>query len=264
MEARRERLNKIMHTVRIYGTATVRELSEKLKVSHMTIRRDLNLLVQENVLRFIHGGVAIGAVNRGSGLKAKENEPHYSLRDEESVMIDEKKRIARFAASLIEAGDIIIVDGGSTTGFMSDFISDDISLTVICYALNILTGIRNKKNCKIIFPGGYFHEDTLVFESPESIEFIKRQRANKAFISARAVNATLGVTTGLPYEVAIKKAVLGSSLIKILLVDSSKFGRVRATYFADLKDFDVIITDTGIPDEYMRVIQDLGIAINII
>jgi len=102
-----------------------------------------------------------------------------------------------------------------------------------------------------------------MFESPESLEMIRNFRATKAFVSASGVNSQFGVTCMNSYERETKKAVLLSSLRKILLVDSSKFGVIRSDYFARLSDFDEIVTDAGIPSEYSELIKDLGIVLRI-
>jgi DeoR family deoxyribose operon repressor len=124
--------------------------------------------------------------------------------------------------------------------------------------------VYENKNWKLVFPGGYFHTNTLMFESPEGIEIIKRIRANKAFISAAGVSEKLGVTCATDYEKETKKAIIDSSDVKILLIDSTKFGKVKISHFADLTDFDIIITDIGIPKKFVEIIKSLGIKLYII
>ena len=127
--------------------------------------------------------------------------------------------------------------------------------------LNILLKIHEKENWEIIFTGGRFHRNTLMFESPEVVELIKKMRINKAFISAAGIDEKLGVTCANHYEVETKRAVMQSSDTKILLSDSSKFGKVKIAYFADLKDFDLVITDTGLDPYYQDMIKDLGLSL---
>jgi len=103
-----------------------------------------------------------------------------------------------------------------------------------------------------------------VFESPEAVEMIGRFRANKAFISASGVSERLGVTCTNTYEIEVKKASIRSSLGRILLVDSSKFGTIQAAYFADLREFTSVITDAGIPEDYAEHIRGLGIDLHIV
>jgi DeoR family deoxyribose operon repressor len=103
-----------------------------------------------------------------------------------------------------------------------------------------------------------------MLESPEGIEMIKRIRANKSFISAAGVSEKLGVTCATAYEKETKRAVIESSDKKILLVDSTKFGKIKISHFADLTDFDIIITDIGISKEFVNIIKNIGIKLYIV
>lgn len=225
----------------------------------MTIRRDLNLLSQDNLVELIPGG----AILRPTG-EPEQDEEKYLITHEETRKIREKMRIGQKAASMIEPNDTIIIDVGSTTEYLAKFMREDIAVTILCFALNILVEIYRKKNCNPIFSGGYFHENTLMFESQEGLSLIRRTRADKAFISAAGVHAELGVTCANPYEIETKKSVLGSSKTKILLTDSSKFGKTKIAYFADLNEFDMVITDSEITDEYREAIKGLGIGLVIV
>jgi DeoR family deoxyribose operon repressor len=165
---------------------------------------------------------------------------------------------------MIEPNDTISLDVGSTTEYIAKFIREDVPVTVLCFTLNVLTEIYRKKNCSPIFTGGHFHDNSLMFESPEGIALIKRTRIDKGFIAAAGVHDGLGVTCANPYEIETKKAAFASSKTKILVADSTKFGRTRVAYFADLKDFDIVITDNEIPDYYRSVIENLGIELIVV
>ena len=103
-----------------------------------------------------------------------------------------------------------------------------------------------------------------MFESPEGIDLIRKTRATKAFVSAAGVHETLGVTCSNNYEVLTKNAILSSSVEKILLVDSEKFGIVKSAYFADLNTFTTIITDSGVSDEWKARIKEMKIQLIIV
>ena len=147
---------------------------------------------------------------------------------------------------------------------MAKSIPDTLQLTVLCWALNILVEVHRREKCSLIFAGGSLHENSLVFESPEAVDLISRYRANKAFISASGVSEKLGVTCTNTYEIELKKASIRSSLARILLVDSSKFGKIQAAYFADLPEFSSVVTDTGISQEYAEHIRGMGISLHIV
>jgi len=251
-----QRIKDIINIIRLKNVVNIKELTKKLHVSEMTIRRDLDLLSQDNIVELIPGG----AIFKPS-VDLERDEEKYFITHEETRRIREKMRIGQKAASLFEPNDTIIIDVGSTTEYLAKFMREDIPITILCFALNILVEVYRKRNCNPIFAGGYYHENTLMFESPEGINLISRTRADKAFVSAAGVHAELGVTCANPYELETKKAILSSSKTKILLVDSSKFGKTKIAYFADLHDFDMVITDTEIPPEYSTIIKNLDIAL---
>jgi len=257
MDRQKARLSKIFNTIKINNAATIRELATLLEVSEMTIRRDLSVLATDNMVKLIHGGAVLNPASfAGNG-----SEDKYSLSDQGRQRQAEKMRIAQKAVSLLEPNDVVILDLGTTTEYLAKAIPDNLPITVLCYALNTLLAVYRKNACRLIFAGGYFHENTLMFESKEGLRLISAIRANKAFMAASGVSRDLGVTTPDHHEMEAKSAAMKSSLTKILCVDSSKFGRISATYFADLSSFNVVITDTGIPAEYEGIIRDAGITL---
>lgn len=255
---RDERVNAIMQTLQICKASSVQELSEQLKVSHMTIRRDLVSLIKSERVKVLHGSVILHP--RSS---ARVDESYYSLIAAGAKNPDQKRRIGQLAASLIEPDDTLIIDAGSTTEYLGKYLPENISYTVLSYALNVVSETVRRRNCQSIFSGGVFHENTLMFESPEGLATIRRFRATKAFISAAGANHPFGVTCLNSYESATKKAVILSAMRKILLVDSSKFGIIRSDFFAELSDFNEIITDSEISEEYLEIINGLGITLRI-
>jgi len=259
MIGKNNRVNYLLNRLSIDGFSSIKELSKKLEVSEMTIRRDLLELSKSNIVTLIPGGAILK-----KNLPMDKDEEKYLIQAAESLMLEEKIKISRKAASLIEPNDVIVIDTGSTTENLPKFIPENMPLTVICYALNVLFNVYENKNWKLIFPGGYFHGDTLMLESPEGIEMIKRIRANKSFISAAGVSEKLGVTCATAYEKETKRAVIESSDIKILLVDSSKFGKIKISHFADLTDFNIVITDSGISKECEEIVKNIGIKLYIV
>ena len=103
-----------------------------------------------------------------------------------------------------------------------------------------------------------------MFESSEGINIIKEHRATKYFFSASGIHEHLGMTCSYAFEVLTKRAGLASSVCKILLADSSKFGIITTSYFAKLNEADIIITDTGISGEWKKTIEDMGIELYIV
>lgn len=248
---KKERMEQIRAFVQNKKTSTIQEIADHLQVSHMTVRRDLNALPASDPLKIIHGGV----IYRHEDVE--QHTDRYNLHLAKTVMFEEKMRIAQKAVSLIESGDIIIIDAGSTGEFIATLLPEDIPLTVICYALNIATVISSKKNCTLIVTGGYFHQGSMVLESNEGLALLKQNRANKTFITASGVNYELGVTCSNFFERTTKQTALASASTRILVADSSKFGMVKTGHYADIKDFDIIITDSSVKEEHIAPMRAL-------
>ena len=254
MSKKLQRANKIIDILKEKNGATVKELALTLGVSEMTIRRDLEILKCNNIINNVYGAAIYNPLNNIEKL-----ESFYNIENETIKHENEKIEIGKAAASLINEDDIVIIDTGTTTEKLAEFLDNNINISILIYNTNILMALSKKKNIKLIFSGGYFHPNTMMFESPEGISLIEKTRATKVFVSAAGVHENLGVTCSNSYEVLTKKAIIKSSLEKILLVDSKKFGIVKSSYFAELKDFDTIITDNKINETWRKKINDLGI-----
>ncbi|HHT88037.1 MAG TPA: DeoR/GlpR transcriptional regulator [Clostridiales bacterium] len=234
--------------------ASIKELATVFGVSEMTIRRDLTFLENKKKIKLVHGAAIF--INDD---KITLGEADYDLHIESVKQSMEKLKIGQFAASLIEPNDTIIIDTGTTTEQIAHYLPTDIPITVLCYNMNTLLAISNKPNINIILAGGYYYKNTQLFQSPEGVRMIRRIRANKAFLSASGVNQKLGVTCVEQIEVETKAAAISSSLSRILVCDSSKFDKIGPSYFAQINEFDAIITDSNIPDDWIEFLNESNI-----
>ncbi|MEG2086622.1 MAG: DeoR/GlpR family DNA-binding transcription regulator [Angelakisella sp.] len=251
MNKKEERLSRLTDIIKARHYVHVKELAALLGVSEMTIRRDIALLQQNSVMENVNGNIVC-------------NPLEYSLTAEAEKQNAQKDEIGRFAASLIEPDDIIILDTGSTTEKIARYIPDNFGISALCYNVNILMELRRKAGVELLFSGGRYHGNTQMFECAEGIEFIRGIRAQKVFVSAAGVHSTLGITCVNSYEVPTKRAILASSLQRILVADSQKFEVVRPAYFCQLADIDVIVTDAGLPQEWRDRIAQLDITLHIV
>jgi DeoR family transcriptional regulator, deoxyribose operon repressor len=259
MSKKTDRMNRLIDIIKSKNGASVKELAVLLDVSEMTIRRDLEVLEQNHVVNNVYG-----AAIYNPSYKQEVPESTYELTHALTTQDIEKRKIGAFAASLIEPGDIVVIDTGSTTEMLAQNIDDHLEATILCYNANILNSLRLKENLSLMFSGGKYHSKTQMTESQEGINLINSMRFTKAFISAAGVHHNLGVTCVYHYELPTKKAIMQSSLQKILLLDSSKFDLVKPAYFANITDFDVVITDNLIPDEWKEEIERLNIKLYIV
>lgn len=254
MDKKTNRILEITQILQQRNGASVKELAAGLDVSEMTIRRDLELLSQAGVVSLVHGAAIY---NSESDLSALQQ--HYLVPQERAVHTSEKDRIGKAAAALVNPRDTIILDIGTTTEKVARYIPLRSEIAVLCFTVNTMVEVQKREVDKLLFGGGVFHPGTQLFESPETVALIRRTRANKLFLSAAGISDEFGLTCVNQYEVAIKQASIDSSLEKILLATSFKFGRIRSSHFADFDQLDVIITDNGLSEEWREIIQKKNI-----
>ena len=253
------RLNELIDLLRIEKKVPVKELGQRFNVTEMTIRRDIEILQSSNIVNLIHGIVFLNESHASS-----DDSLDYLVIQQQSIHDDEKERIAKFAAKMVEPGDSIIVDIGTTTSKLIKFLPTNYPITLICFTVNSLVEALKKNFEKLMFSGGIYHPGNQVFESDETITFLENIRSSKVFMSAAGVCENLGITCINQNEVLLKKTSIKNAMVKILLVDSSKFKVVKNAYFADLSDFDVIVTDNGITDEWIDIIDSFKIKLYIV
>lgn len=248
------RLDKIIKMLMAQNGITVKEFSENLDVSEITIRRDLLELENAGKIRLVNG-VAIYCASR----TVRPIYPAYDLEYECTVFQKKKERIGKKAASLIAENDIIALDCGSTVEYLAQNLPDDRRFTLLTGSMNVLRHASGHPDCNVLCTGGYLHPSTQLFTSPEGISLIQHTSINKAFFSASSIADNLNATCIAAYEVDFKSAILSKSQQNILLVDSSKFGKSFFRSFARLSDFDTIITDDELSPKWRDQIQSIGI-----
>jgi DeoR family deoxyribose operon repressor len=232
---RDERLERLAAMVAKQSVLKLRAVANDLGVSEMTIRRD----VIESGGRFAClGGHVVGAQNDVAG-------SDYVLEEENDHHAAAKIAACAKAAKLIEEDDTIFIDCGTTTPRLASLIPHDLRLTAICYSLNVADILSRRPNTRLILLGGLFHPAAASFSGEAALEQLQRISINKAFISAGGVHETRGVTCSHFHEVPVKQAAISRAVEAHLVVDASKFGKVRAAHFADIPAFTSIISDQG-------------------
>ena len=255
MEKLDNRREKIVSLLKSTSMLSINALSEMLRVSTMTIRRDLELLAEQNLVQIYHGG----AIYNPHFLEKAANPNDYYLQQQTMVHKDEKMAIAVKAAELILPQETIMLDTGSTNFYLSQILPENQNLTIIAWSLNIIEELIRKPQNNILIQGGVYHSETQMFENNQGMDIIKNSRASKAFISARGLHSNLGITCPYHYEVETKRSAIKYSMESILLLDSSKFAKVCTAHLAEITEFHTIITDSGIPPDYEECIRNAGV-----
>ena len=248
-----ERSNLIVELLTNRQIASISELAATCGVSEITVRRDLKKLQADGTVA-VHGGVA--SLNLAAGRVPIGDK--YFVAQQAQQQRDEKTRIARAAAGYLRESETIVIDMGSTPYFFARAIPPDLPLTVVCYSLNTFIELHERRQFTIYFAGGLFDPDSLICEGPEGLRALAGTRAHRAFITGSGFDERLGLTTSNFNEQRLKQTALEVAATRYLLLDSSKFGVVKAAHVANLDAFDVVITDSGISEHYANLIRGAG------
>lgn len=243
-----ERRMAILSELRLMRKVSVNELSEKFSVSTATVRSDLAELEAQGLLKRTHGG-AIPVYGTSFELTSTEKERMHK---------NEKLAIAAYAAKCVEDGDTIAVDSGSTMRFFAEMLSEKKKLTVVTYDLRIAGVFDAFDGAKVILAGGVLRKGFYSCVGEFTTDILKKLNVDKAFIATNAIGKNGKLSTPDPLQAEVKKSMLETGTQKYLLADGSKFGATSLVNFADVKDFDCIITDCSAPDYAIKDIKESG------
>ncbi|OTP12240.1 DeoR family transcriptional regulator, lactose phosphotransferase system repressor [Enterococcus sp. 10A9_DIV0425] len=229
---KRERLLTISEMVNKKGILTVNEIMDQLKVSDMTVRRDLDELEKSGKLLRVHGGAQSLTYTLDQELSHTEK----------SVMqIEEKQQIAAAAARLINDGDTIFLGPGTTIELLASFLIQR-RLRIITNNYAVFEVLAQAEIPEILLIGGDFRKNTGAFVGPITNENLRKLKFTKAFISSNGVHNE-AISTYSTEEGEAQQIALNNSKTKYLLVDNQKFNRDDFYVFYNLHDLDLLITD---------------------
>jgi DeoR family deoxyribose operon repressor len=237
MMQKSDRVRALAKALDDQGVIHLREAVSLLGVSEMTVRRDV--AANPDLFTYLGGHIVNAAKLPASGGSA------YVIETEEEHFAQAKAQACASAARLIAANDTVFVDCGTTLASIGRYIPRELNVTVICYSLNVAEAVRRMDNIRLILLGGVYVPSSDSFTGNESLEALRHIGINKALISAGGVDEARGVSCWNFHEVPIKQAAMVSAVERHLVVDSSKFGQVRAVRFAQIGDFDSVISEQG-------------------
>ncbi len=231
------------------GAASVARLAELFSVSEMTIRRDLTWLEARSQVRRIHGG-AIVTVNDHSERPFTERAVAYNK---------QKQSIGAVAAHLVEDGDRIILDAGTTTREVARHLLNRRDLTVITNALPVAQELAEAPDINVIILGGVLKQEELCTVGPMVIRELARLSVNKLFLSAAGFDPERGLTDPDLQEADVKEAMILTADRVFLVADSSKWRRVALARIAPLARIEALITDEGLTAAARVALKSAGI-----
>ena len=169
--------------------------------------------------------------------------------------IDEKERIGRLAAALIEPGDSVMLDSGTTTQQIANFIPDNDEITVVTNDFGVLSALVQKQHIKIVMLGGEFRRKNMAFYGTQTVAALNDLRFDKLFLGVDGFDIEGGITTHHEPEALLNRKMVATARRVIAVTDSSKFAKVCLHRIIDIHEINDLITDTNAPD-YIREAAD--------
>lgn len=228
-----ERQQMIVELVKKKKKVTVPELSDYFKVSSATIRNDLRELENARLLIRTHGGAIINT-------KASFE---LTTRHKEVQNLDEKRIIAELAKELVEDGDAIIMDTGTTTFEFAKRLNEKRNITAVVNDLEIARLLEDFPGVNVVFLGGSIRKHFHCTVGPAGIRMLSELTVDKAFLGVNGLSLAKGATTPDVNHAETKKAMIAAANKVILLCDSSKIGKNSFAQFAKVHELDMVITD---------------------
>lgn len=257
-----ERRSKIQALLFQKTTVSITELAEMFGTSDMTIRRDLDELEGRGVCQRIHGGAV--------ALRFMEyrNPVYPSYWQRERCQVKEKVAIGRAAAALVQPGEVVTIDTGSTAAYMAHALRSADSCTVITNSIRVLDQLHDATHIALICPGGTLSvEDRnasggdLAFVGPVAVASLRNFRPKKAFITTSGITVAEGIFNASLFQAEIKRTMIEIADEVILITDHTKFGQGHGFLVSAPAAFSKIITDTQTPPEDVQALRAVGIEV---
>lgn len=246
-----ERQDRIVAELNVDAALRVSDLAKRFTVTTETIRRDLDFLAERGLIARTYGGAA----------SARGGEPSFNERDRHRVV--ERRRVAECAASLVEPGDVLMIDAGSTTThFARRLAVDGDALTVFTNSVGVATALGSNSRIRVVLcPGDYDpHEGGVC--GPETQAFLGRFHATKCFIGASGVTAE-GVSDANTDAAWVKRVMIERSERGLLLIDASKFGLSAVDRVCSLDQLGDLVCDARPDKQIAQALRRGGVSVHV-
>ncbi|GGB21534.1 DeoR/GlpR family DNA-binding transcription regulator [Allosediminivita pacifica] len=229
-----ERRQQILLELRLKPHVRVSELASQFSVTTETIRRDMEQLSREGLLRRAHGGASPAAPG-----------VHRDMDERRLERVAERERLGRFAASLITDGATIMIDSGTTTMELARALAfAERRVTAITNSLQVAMMLGQSPVARVLLaPGTYIREEAATV-GPEACEYLSGYNVDACFLGAAGLDEA-GATEAVEGFDAIKRAMMRQSTMRHFLIDSSKFGRTYLSRVARCDEIGALVTDSA-------------------
>ena len=251
MEKLLPRQDEILKELNEKGYVLVQDLCEKLNVSSVTIRKDLNYLESLGLLFRNHGGAS----------KQVRYAYEKNVGEKESINVEAKQVIAKAALSLIQENDCIILASGTTMHYLARMLVNFGPLTVLTSSLRVAIELCNNPNINIIQLGGEVRKSSTSIVGSISEGILKQFSCNKLFLGVDGIDTEFGISTSNAAEAHLNQIMMECADQTVILADSSKLNKKGFGKIAALDQVDYLITDSGICAEDRAGLEEVGVKV---
>jgi DeoR family transcriptional regulator of aga operon len=243
------RRDEIVRLITNTRKVTVDELTKLFNVSSVTIRNDLSYLDEKGILHKSYGGALI-----------RDNVVlDESIFEKEKIHSAEKNRIGIAAAKMINDGDSIIIDSGTTTSAIVKHIKNRKNLTVLTNAINIASELAGVADIEVVLTGGKLRKKSFSLVGPQAESMLQEFYVDKVFLGVDGFDFKFGLTTPNYLEAQLNRLMVKVSKQVIAVADSSKFDRKSLCLITKPYSIDVVITDKNITSDNVANLKEIGI-----
>ena len=250
------RLTEILTSLQRDGSVSVEQLSERLEISVVTVRRDLDLLEQKGLLRRTHGGAV--------SIEPLFYEPFKNDRSFQAQVerfAQEKRRIGRAAAGLIGRGETIALTPGTTTSEVIRGLPLNHDITVVTNTVNVAMELSKRKDLKIFVTGGHLRGDWFSLVGPTAVNSLSQLLITTAFIGADGLDVKWGASCFSPDEAHLNSVMVKHSRRRVAVVDHSKFSVVAGWRICPTTDLNVFLINDAATTESVEPFEKAGIKV---
>ncbi|MDO5552160.1 MAG: DeoR/GlpR family DNA-binding transcription regulator [Planctomycetia bacterium] len=248
-----ERKQLIIEAVNEYEKTTVTDLCERFSVSPGTIRNDLRELEEGGFLKRTHGGAI--------SIKKVTYEPNTYEKEVERVR--EKVAIARVAATIVQPGDSIALDTGTTTFELAKLIANVPDLTIVTNDLQIASYLEEHSEAVVLITGGRIRKNFHCTLGQSVLDMIQNINVDKLFLATNGMSIAKGLSSPNLDTANVKSALIKSASQVILVADSDKIEKNYFVRFAMLNELDMLITDSGADREFLDAVEKARVEVRV-
>ncbi len=245
---RLERINNMEQYILTQGTVSLEDLAGHFQVSVNTVRRDLNELLERGHIRKVYGGVS-----------AKTENAPLPMSVRSFCNSSAKEEIGRMAATLVDDGDTVFLDSGSTVVCMIPHLAQKHKITIVTHSLSAMYEASKYPSLQTIALGGLFNHSTSSYVGISALEALAGITTTAAYMAATGVTLEHGLTNTTFFEAEIKRRVVQCSRKVVLLADHSKFGYTSPITFYNFEDLHAVVTDRQPEEDYLDTIRQNNI-----